>query len=370
MTPTVARVAQLAGFRVGLTNDRRAAEYIAAFERRGAEVVHAPTIQTGTGDDGGVVAETRAIIAAGPDIVLANTGYGIRRWWELADEEGLQEDLTHALARSQIWVRGPKARGALRAVGLEDQGMGETETMASLVDRVLERTVTGAVVAVQHPGYLDEEATQRLRAAGATVLPISPYRWKPHPDTAAVVRLADAVCSRTVDALTFTSAPAVEAFFAAAARAGLGEQVQEALRSDVVAASVGPVTAAPLLEAGVTPLVPDRFRTGALIKLLSDHLESTQVLRLDTEVGPVELRGQQIQVDGRYVTLTPHQRALVRVLIEADGRTLSRAEIGAALPEPLDAPAVDMAVSRVRRALPTPGLVRTVVKRGYRIPVV
>ena len=46
-----ARPGQLTGFRVGITNDRRAGEYVAAFERRGAEVVHAPTIQTGTEDE-------------------------------------------------------------------------------------------------------------------------------------------------------------------------------------------------------------------------------------------------------------------------------------------------------------------------------
>lgn len=364
-----ARPGQLTGFRVGITNDRRAGEYVAAFERRGAEVVHAPTIQTGTGDDAAVLQETRAIVAGRPDVLLANTGYGMRRWLELADEHGLLDDLLGVLGLSQVLVRGPKARGAVRAVGLEDQGMGARETMTALVDRLLERDVTGAVVAIQHPGYLDEEATGRLAAAGATVLPVSPYRWRHHDDTGAVLRLVEAVCGRTVDAVTFTSAPAVEAFFAVAAQQGLLDRLQGALREDVVTACVGPVTAAPLQEAGLAPLVPDRYRTGALIKLLCDHLETVRVLRADTDLGPLEVRGRCVSLAGRRASLTPGQLGLFRVLLAAQGRTVSQAELGNALPQPLDPRAVEVAVSRVRKVLPSPDLIRTVVKRGYRVPV-
>ena len=48
---------------------------------------------------------------------------------------------------------------------------------------------------------------------------------------------------------------------------------------------------------------------------------------------------------------------------------MSQAELGNALPQPLDPRAVEVAVSRVRKVLPSPDLIRTVVKRGYRVPV-
>lgn len=359
----------LDGFRVGVTNDRRGREYVAAFERRGAEVLHAPTIRTGTGDDAAVRSETLEVLAARPDILLANTGYGMRRWLELADEEGLLDRLLASLGTAQILVRGPKARGAIRAVGLDDEGMGDQETMTALVDRVLERDVRGAVIVVQHPGYLDEEATRRLIGAGASVLPVSPYRWRHHENVDAVLRLVEAVCCRTVDAVTFTSAPAVEAFFAAASRQGRLEEVCAAFREGVVAACVGPVTAAPLQEAGLDPLVPERHRTGALIKLVCDHLLGARVVRARTEEGQVEVRGRCVSVDGSRATLTPNQLEIFRLLLEAGGRTLSQVELGRALAGAPDPHAVEVAVSRARRALPAPGLIRTVVKRGYRVPV-
>jgi uroporphyrinogen-III synthase len=37
-----------------------------------------------------------------------------------------------------------------------------------------------------------------------------------------------------------------------------------------LAATVGPVTAAPLQELGLEPLLPERFRRGAMLKELTD----------------------------------------------------------------------------------------------------
>ena len=47
--------------------------------------------------------------------------------------------------------------------------------------------------------------------------------------------------------------------------------------------------------------------------------------------------------------------------------TVARAVLAAAAPEPLDDHAVDVAISRLRQALPEPRLVATVIKRGFRL---
>jgi uroporphyrinogen-III synthase len=45
---------------------------------------------------------------------------------------------------------------------------------------------------------------------------------------------------------------------------------------------------------------------------------------------------------------------------------LSRQELIACLPDNLDDHALHMAMSRLRRALEVPGLITTIMKRGYR----
>ena len=361
---------QLEGFRIGVTSDRRSEDLIAAFERRGAEVLHAPAIRIApAADDVQLTADTVAIIAARPDVLLATTSYGIRRWLEAADAAGLGSALIETLQHSRILVRGPKARGAVRAAGLDDAGMSDQETTRSLVDRVIQEGAAGTTVAVQLHGFTDRKQLDRLAAAGATVLSVAPYRWQLPEDSSRVVRLVDAICAGSVDAVTFTSAPAVDALFAAADQADKLDTMLDAFATTVVAAAVGPVTAAPLRAAGIDPLVPDRFRMGALIRLVCEHLEARGIIRLATAHGPVEIRGRLVDVAGRRSTLAPNSLILFRALVTAGGTVLSRSDLAALLPDSPDDHAVDVAISRLRQSLPEPALVMTVIKRGYRIDV-
>jgi uroporphyrinogen-III synthase len=361
---------QLRGFRIGVTSDRRSEDLIAAFERRGADVLHAPAIRIAAADDDAqLTADTLAIIAAKPNVLLATTSYGVRRWFEAADAAGIGHELGETLAHTRILVRGPKARGAVRAAGLDDSGMSDEETTKSLVDHVLRDGASGQVVAVQLHGFTDEAQLQRLRDSGAKVLTVAPYRWSLPADSSRVLRLVEAICSGSLDAVTFTSAPAVEALFSAADGAGRLDALQEAFLGPVVAAAVGHVTAAPLVAAGIKPIIPPRYRMGALIRLVCEHLEQNRIRRLATVHGEIELRGKLVRIGGEEAVLAPLSLALFRALLNAEGAVLSRAELMAVQPDMQDDHATDVAISRLRQSLPVAGVVSTVIKRGYRITV-
>ena len=156
---------ELVGFRIGVTAHRRSADLIAALERRGAEVLHAPTLRIVPADqDERLITATAQVIAARPDVLLVTTAYGLRGWLEAADAAGLGAPLLEVLGESRILVRGPKARGAVRAGGLRDAGMSDEETTASLVDQVLADGAAGQTIAIQLHGFVDEEQLIRLRA--------------------------------------------------------------------------------------------------------------------------------------------------------------------------------------------------------------
>ncbi|MGA7205684.1 MAG: uroporphyrinogen-III synthase [Specibacter sp.] len=371
-TPETSPAQPLRGFRIGVTAHRRAGDLIEALERRGAQVLHAPALKIApVEDDDALRAETAAVIAAAPDIVMVTTAYGMRRWCEAADAAGQGEELLTVLARAEIYVRGPKARGAVRAAGLDDVGISADETTATLTELVISAGVAGRTVAVQVHGYTDVAALQRLRDAGATVLTVTPYRWVNAEDGDRLPQLIDAVCQRELDVLTFTSAPAVDAVLSTAEQLGRGAEFLAVLRGDapgtVVCAAVGPVTAAPLIQAGITPLVPERFRMGALIRLVCEHLEQTGVLRMDSDGRLLEIRGQSLRVDGVDVPLAPAPLQLLRALMGAGGAVRSHAELAEAMGVGDADHALHMTISRLRAALPEPALVETVVKRGYRL---
>src|SRR5688572_19735327 len=123
MTVTVPAVADpLAGFTIGVTADRRRDELSALLERRGARVVLAPALRIiPLADDTDLRAATVACLAVPPDVVMANTGIGMRGWLEAAEGWGLAEGLRDVLGGAYMVARGPKARGAIRAAGLCDQ---------------------------------------------------------------------------------------------------------------------------------------------------------------------------------------------------------------------------------------------------------
>ncbi|QYF91389.1 uroporphyrinogen-III synthase [Arthrobacter sp. PAMC25284] len=366
---TAARADQpLEGFRIGVTSDRRSQDLIEALERRGAEVLHAPALKIApVQEDLRLIEDTRAIIDARPDLCIATTAYGMRRWCEAADTFGIGEQLLETLGACRMFVRGPKARGAVRAAGLADVGISSDETTATLVDMLLAEGVRGKTVAVQLHGYTDVRQLERLRMSGATVLTVTPYRWVKPDGEDRLPRLIEAVCSGNLDVLTFTSAPAVDALWSTAHEMGMYRQLVECLKTTVTTAVVGPVTAQPLLDVGLHPLIPERYRMGALIRLVCEHLALNHVRRLDTVHGSLELRGRSLRIDGEVVELAPAPLLLLRALLGAGGAVLSRESLADLLELRGSVHALDMTVSRLRSALPDGRLIETVVKRGYRI---
>ncbi|RFU41034.1 uroporphyrinogen-III synthase, partial [Actinomadura logoneensis] len=260
----------MAGFAVGVTAARRREELAMLLERRGARVVHAPAIRLAPlADDVELLAATRACLERPLDHAVATTGIGFRRWLEAADGWGLREPLVSQLAAAGVVARGPKAVGALRSAGLRERWSPESESCAEVLAELLERDLAGTRIAVQLYGERLDELTGPLRAAGAEVIEVPVYRWTGAEDPTPLRRLVGQVVAGTVDAITFTSAPAVAATLAVAARDGLEEPLLEALRDGVVAACVGPVTARALTGRGVPTVQPERARLGALVRALA-----------------------------------------------------------------------------------------------------
>ncbi|SEQ34557.1 uroporphyrinogen-III synthase [Microlunatus flavus] len=360
------RVEELRGFRIGVTSDRRSDDLVSALQRRGAQVLHAPALKIVPNEqDAALVEETRALIARRPEVVLVTTGYGVRRWFEVADAAGLGAALTAVLDQAQIFARGPKAVGAVRAAGLLDAQLSETDTTAALVDAVSRQGLTNRRVAIQLHGFTDAEQLRRLEEVSAEVVTITPYRWVRPSGNERLARLIESACSHQLDAITYTSAPGAAATLETARSIGLGHEFVRAHTEHVTAAAVGPVTARPLVEAGIVPIVPERYRLGALIRLVCEDLAHHHVQVYRAHDTLIEVRGRSVSVGGRTVLLGPNALALFTTLAASPG-VVSRAELVAALPEPLDDHALEVAVSRLRRALDVPGLIGTVIRRGYR----
>lgn len=368
--------APLTGFRVAVTSARRAEELSALLSRRGASVTSAAAItMVPLPDDDELRTHTEALIAEPPDVVIATTGIGLRGWMAAADGWGLAGELTEALKSARIVSRGPKATGALRAAGLPEEWSPDSESSREVVHYLVEGGIEGLRIAVQlhgatadwdpFPEFLDE-----LRAAGAKVVPIRVYRWHPAPRNGAFDQLVMGVADHKFDAVSFTSAPAVAAMLMRAVELGVEDGVLSALRTDVHAMCVGPVTARPLVRLGVPTSSPERMRLGALARHITDELPLLQARTVKVAGHLLEIRGTCVLVDGVVKELSPAGMATIRALAHRPGTVVSRNELLNALPgTSSDTHAVETAVLRLRTALGDKQIVSTVVKRGYRLTV-
>ena len=256
----------MAGCVVLITADRRSAELGSALVRRGASVRHAPALSIVPHQhDEELVADTKALIVSPPDTVVVTTGIGFRGWVEAADAAGLADDLTSVLADARIVARGPKARGAIQAAGLQADWVAESETSAEILEALLTDGVAGQRIAIQHHGAGADGLDTELAAAGADVASLVVYRWGP-PRPRGTRGVGARRRSRRADAVVFTSAPGAFAWLEAADAAGVGEPLLAKFTSGGLAAAVGPVTAQPLQDRGIAPLVPERGRLGALVR--------------------------------------------------------------------------------------------------------
>lgn len=359
----------LAGCVLAITADRRSGELAAALERRGAVIRHAPALSiVPHADDEQLIAMTKQIVAEPPDLVVVTTGVGLRGWIEAADAAGLADDLLQVLGRARLVARGPKARGALQAAGLQADWVAESETSAEIIEVLTGEGVRGMSIVVQHHGAGDDGLHTALASEGAHVRDVVVYRWGPPPDPARVSASARWAAAGEIDGVLFTSAPGAAAWLASVLEQDLLPSVEaRAGTGALLLACVGPVTAAPLAEAGLRTMEPERSRMGALVRAVIGYFDTSGI---PTAAGPLALRSGGCLIDGRYVPLTPGPLAVLRALAEDPGAVLSRGRLLDVLPgESTDPHAVEAVVGRLRDALGSAAVVQTVVKRGYRLAV-
>lgn len=368
--------APLNGYRVAVTSARRAEELCALLSRHGAEIFSAPAINMiALPDDDELHSNTEALITEPPDIVVAHTGIGFRGWVAAAEGWGLATELIDALSSARVISRGPKATGALRAAGLREEWSPESESSYEVLEYLLKSGVSGLRIAIQLHGAADAwdpfpDFVHGLRSAGAEVIPIRVYRWKPTPLGGDFDQLVTGIGRRQFDAVSFTSAPAAAAVLERARELDLEDQVVEALRTGVHAMCVGPVTSRPLIRRGIPTSAPERMRLGALARHIAEELPLLGSCSIKVAGHLIDIRGTCVLVDGSVKTVSGSGMAILRALTQRPGDVVARGELLRVLPgNGDDTHAVDTAVLRLRTALGDKNIIATVVKRGYRLAV-
>jgi uroporphyrinogen-III synthase len=262
----------LAGWRVGVTADRRADQQVDALRRRGADVVHGCTMRTlDLSDDARLLEVSRALIDQPPDTLVLQTGMGLTMWLDAMDGFGLGDRVREALGSCEVLARGPKAVSAARRAGLEVAWSAPDELFAQIVDHV---AATGGRdrLFLQVDGTDEEALAAPLADTCGEVVVVPIYRWALPVDVGPAEALVDAVCDGGLDAVTFTTRQAAVHLVQVAEARGRRDDLLAAMDGvRVVPVSVGPVCSEAMRSLGMTGLVePERPRLVAMLDALAE----------------------------------------------------------------------------------------------------
>ncbi|MDE2183966.1 MAG: uroporphyrinogen-III synthase [Alphaproteobacteria bacterium] len=192
------------------------------------------------------------------DVILL-TGEGLRRLLALAERKALARDTVSALGRVRTLVRGPKPARVLREIGLAPGLMAEPPTSAGVIAAMATQELQGRTIGLQlYPGA-DMALFAALSARGATIVPVTPYRYADQSHSDAVAAAISGLAEGKIDAVAFTSSSQVRRLFSVAAERGLEGMLAEGLQRTRVA-SIGPVVTEALAKAGVSIAVQPESR--------------------------------------------------------------------------------------------------------------
>jgi uroporphyrinogen-III synthase len=353
---------------VGVTADRRHEEQIELLRRRGARVVHAPTMRTrplGPDDELGDAID--AVIDQRPEVIVLSTGIGVRGWLEAAEALGRADELRRVIGEARLVARGPKAAGAAASEGWALDWQAPSATATEVVGHLRDTGVDGRRVAALLDGRSAPVLAEQIRALGAEVVAVPVYRWELPDDVEPVLRLIDLIVGGGVDAVTFTSSPSIWNLVRLAAEAGRQQQLQAALSGPVRAVCVGPVCASTARDSGFARVVePERARLGAMVHTLEAEASN----RVATPVDSVELwlDGVDAVIDGRVLSLGARERAVLDRLAQRPGAVVAKSVLRDEIwGTDTGLHAVEVTVARLRERLAGRLEVLAVPRRGYRL---
>ena len=164
--------------------------------------MHAPALKIRLHDqDQQLIVETQAVISDRPQLVLITTGYGMRRWFEVADAAGLGHELLAVLESARIscpWAQGTRRRTRR---GAQAATTSDRDTTASLIDKIIDEGLVGREVALQQHGYTDDAVLERLREVSASVRTVTPYRWVGPEENDRLAKLIELAADKQLDAV-------------------------------------------------------------------------------------------------------------------------------------------------------------------------
>ncbi len=267
---------RLNGKTIALAGQRKSEELSKLVENLGGQALIRPAQGTVFLDDTNVEKEIHALIDGNYEWLIFTTGLGTDKLYQTAANMGLGEQFLQALTNAKIAARGYKTVNVLKKMGLTPDVRDDDGSTAGLVRELRGHSLKGCRVALQLHGDPAPLLIDFLEEQQAEYREILPYKHIP-PKPEVMEQLVREILAGKIDAVNFTSTPQARFLMSYAKEHGLEKELLEAFSTNVMAVSVGKVTAQALREVGITRMVvPEEERMGSAIIALVNYYKGLE----------------------------------------------------------------------------------------------
>lgn len=234
---------------------------------------------------GGVLNQFAGQLLTGEiDTVIVMTGVGFRYLLDQLAQSYPQQQLLDFLSDITTIARGPKPVAAMHQVGLAvDHKVHHPHTWRQILETVDQQGLANnRSIAILEYGETNTSLIAGLEARGATVLPVTIYRWQLPDDIEPLRENIRKIIAGEIDLAMFTSAQQVVHLLQVAEQDQQKSALLAALRKSVVA-SIGPTTSERLLEMDLpVHLEPEQGKMAKLVSAAAAYWQTFQ----NTELKP------------------------------------------------------------------------------------
>ena len=248
------KMAALDGLTILVPESRELDLFAGMLEAQGAHPLRCPLVRILDVEDDSMVQDWIGRMIEAPfDFTVFLTGEGLRRLLGLSGAH--RGDFIAALGRSRTVTRGPKPARALREIGLTP-GMAASEpTSQGVLEELEEENLKGRRIGVQlYPGDGALPLVEALKAHGAEVFCVTPYRYASQTESEQVAATIKDLAAGRIGMIAFTSSPQIEQLFTVAREHGLTAELAEGLAKTPIAA-IGPVMEKALKAHGLSSAI-------------------------------------------------------------------------------------------------------------------
>lgn len=209
-----------------------------------------------------------ALFSEAVDALILLTGVGTTLLIRSAFKLRPRAEVLTRLAAVRLVCRGPKPAAALKPFGLRPTlSVPEPSTWRDLIAALdASFPFPDQRLYVQEYGTRNEELLRALRQRNAQVACLRLYGWALPDDTGPLKAAVLKIVRGQAQIALFTSGVQIDHLLLVAQEIGLAGAVRRALNSELVVASVGPITSEALERQGITPdIVPGHPKLGHLV---------------------------------------------------------------------------------------------------------